>query len=103
MCEHFCLVDDEREAADFEQPSFERHGSIEGHLAIFVDMPCVGVMARVRVSAVVGFFEVEERSEPQAGFVEPSASEGCAVRALVAEGVGGDGEDYPQQQACGEK
>ena len=65
-------------------------------------MPCVGVVSGVGVSAVVGFFEVEERSDPQACFVDPSGAEGCAVRALVADGVGGDGEDRSQQQGCGE-
>ncbi len=91
--EHFRLVEDERDAANFQQPSFEGHGCIEGHLAVFVDMPCVGVMAGMGVSAVVGLFEVEERSDPQACFVDPSCSEGGTVRALVADRVGGDGED----------
>ncbi len=102
-CEHFSFVDDERDAADFEQPSLEGHGGIEGHLAVFADMPSISVVAGVGVSAVVGLFEIEEGANPQAGFVEPASAEGCAVRAFVADGVGGDGENATEQKCGGEE
>ena len=96
--QHPELEPEDREAAHVVEPAPEIERGVERHLAVEADVPGVRVVVGVGVAAVERLFAVEEGRDPEDRFVEPSSTECGSVRRLVAEGVGGDGQDDAVQE-----
>ena len=87
------LEPEDREAAHVVEPALEVERGVERHLAVEPDMPGVGVVVRVGVAPVERLLAVEQGRDPEDRLVQPARPERGAVRRLVAERVGGHGED----------